>query len=185
MYSSFCFLQLTVLSRSPCPPPAPAYIARSYIFRIYRTYCRSERDINKHTAQCRAISSAQAPFGIIINSLFAPINHGPLLSAPFIYMCQSLNSCIPPCASVAGGASSLAERSPVLSLNHTEYHQVLDEVPGTRYGWYVCVLVFLLFRRWFCSPSRSSSRFFLRNLHPPALLPIRTWHHQHTAQHRQ
>ena len=36
----------------------------------------------------------------------------------------------------------------------------------TRYRWYVCVLAVLLFRRWFCSPSRSSSRFFLRKLHP-------------------
>ena len=31
-----------------------------------------------------------------------------------------------------------AGRSPVLSLEHTEYHQVLLEVPGTRYR-YVCV----------------------------------------------
>ena len=57
VYSSFCFLQLIVLSRSPCPPPR----------RKYRTYRRSERDINKHTAQRRAISSAQVPLGIIIN----------------------------------------------------------------------------------------------------------------------
>ena len=47
VYSSFCFVQLIVLSRSPCTPP-----------RKYRTYCRSERDINKLTAQRRAISSA-------------------------------------------------------------------------------------------------------------------------------
>ena len=65
------------LSVPMCPPP-----------RKYRTYCRSERDINKHIAQRRAISSAQAPLGIIINSLFAPNNHGPLLPAPFIYMLQ-------------------------------------------------------------------------------------------------
>ena len=100
--------------------------------RKYHTYCRSERDINKHTAQRRAISSAQAPLGIIINALFAPNNHGPLLPAPFISMFQLLNSCILPCASVAGGVSSLAEQSPVFSLEHTEYHQVLGEVPGTR-----------------------------------------------------
>ena len=30
----------------------------------------------------------------------------------------------------------------------------------------MCVLVCLLFHHWFCSPSRSSSRFFLRKLHP-------------------
>ena len=93
------------LSVPMCPPP-----------RKYRTYCRSERFINKHTAQRRAISSAQAPLGIIINSLFAPNNHGPLLPAPFIYMLQLLNSCILPSTSVAGGVSSLAEQRPVLSL---------------------------------------------------------------------
>ena len=78
VYSSFCFLQMIVRSRSPCAPPP----------RKYRTYCRSERDINKHTAQRRAISSAQAPLGIIINSPFAPNNHGPLLPAPLSYMFQ-------------------------------------------------------------------------------------------------
>ena len=119
VYSSFCFLQMIVLSRSPCPPPP----------RKYRTYCRSARDINKHTAQRRAISSAQAPFGIIINSLFAPNNHGPLLPAPFIYMFQSLYSCILPCASV--GVSSLAEQSPALSLGP---HRVLPGIGrSTRY----------------------------------------------------
>ena len=111
VYSSFCFLQVIVLSRSPCPPPP----------RKYRTYCRSQRDINKHTARRRAISSAQAPLGIVINSLFAPNDHGPLLPAPFIYMFQLLNSCILPCASVAGAASSRAEQTPALSL---ESHKV-------------------------------------------------------------
>ena len=53
-------------------------------------YCRSKRDTaNKHTAQHRAICSAQAALGMI-NSLFAP-NHGPLFPAPFT------------CTSVAGG----------------------------------------------------------------------------------
>ena len=56
VYSSFCFFQMIVLSRSPCAPPP----------RQYRTYCRSQRDINKHTAQGRAISSAQAPVGITV-----------------------------------------------------------------------------------------------------------------------
>ena len=79
VYSSFCFLQLVALSRSPCPPPRSPP-------RKYRTYCRSEHDINKHTAQRRAGSSAQAPRGTIIDSLFAPNNHGPLLPAPFIHL---------------------------------------------------------------------------------------------------
>ena len=112
---------MIVLSRSPCPRPP----------REYRTCCRSERDINKHIAQRRAISSAQAPLGIIINSLFAPNNHWPLLPAPFIYMFQLLNSCILPCAGVAGGVSSLAEQSPVLSL---EPHRVPPGIGrSTRY----------------------------------------------------
>ena len=158
VYSSFCFLQMIVLSRSPCPPPP----------RKHRTYCRSERDINKHIAQRRAMSSAQAPLGIIINSLFASNNHGPLLPAPYIYMFQLLNSCILPCASVAGGVSSLAKQSPMLSLEpHSRVPPGIGrstryQVPLVR----VCARSFLLFRRWFCSPSRSSSRYFLRKLHP-------------------
>ena len=89
VYSYFCSLQLIVLSRSPCPSPP----------RKYHTYCRSERDINKHTAQRRSISNAQASLGSI-NSLFAPNNHGPLLPAPFTCFSRIL-----PCASVAGGIS--------------------------------------------------------------------------------
>ena len=56
VYSSFCFLQMIVLSRSPCAPPP----------RKYRTYCRSERDIDKHTAQRRTIisSAPQAPLSL-------------------------------------------------------------------------------------------------------------------------
>ena len=93
-----------------CPPPPK-----------YRTYCRSERDINKHTAQRRAISSAQqAPLGLIFNSLFAPNNHGPLLPV--------LVGRLISCASVAGGVSSLAERSPMLSL---ESYRVPPGTVGT------------------------------------------------------
>ena len=66
--------------------------------RKYQTYyCRSERDINKHPAQRRAISAAQAPIDII-TSLFAPSNHGLLVPAP-----STCFSCILPCANVAGG----------------------------------------------------------------------------------
>ena len=61
------------------PPPPPGN---------HRTYCRSERDTNKHTVQRLAISSAQAPPGFNKNSPFAPNNHGPLLRALFIYMFQ-------------------------------------------------------------------------------------------------
>ena len=64
---------------------------------------------------------------------------------------------------------------------NTEYHQVLGEVPGTRYRWFVCVLVFLLFSRWFCSPSRSSSRFFLRKLHHTTADQNVTWPTYSTA----
>ena len=67
-------------------------------FRISHPYCRAEHDIaNEHTAQHKAISSAQVALGII-KSLVAP-NHGPLLAAP------SALSCILPCASVAGSIS--------------------------------------------------------------------------------
>ena len=79
----FCVL-VFLLSSDDCPVSVPMCPTP----RKYRTYCRSERDINKHTAQRRAISSAQAPLGLIINSLFAPNIHGPLFPAPFIYMCQ-------------------------------------------------------------------------------------------------
>ena len=102
LYSSFCYLRLIVLSRSSCPRPPP---------QINHTYCRSERDINEHTAQRRAISSARAPLGIIINSLvFAPKNHGRLLPVPFTHF-----SCILPCASVPDGVSRQGALVPHIS----------------------------------------------------------------------
>ena len=79
----------------------PLSVPMSPLPRKYHTYCRSERDINKHTAQRRAMNSARAPSGMTINSLFAPNNHGPLLPAPLACF-----SCILPCASVAGGVNS-------------------------------------------------------------------------------
>ena len=45
VYSSFCFLQLIVRSRFPCPPPCKLHM-----------YWRSERDINKHTAHRRQLA---------------------------------------------------------------------------------------------------------------------------------
>ena len=131
VYSSFCFLQLIVLSRSPCVP----------LSRKYHTYRRSERDITKHTTPRRAISSAQAPLGIIFNSLFAPNNYGPLLPAPFTCI-----SCVLPCSSVAGGVSGPRSGALCFSWNHTEYHQVLGEVPGTSIN-STCVYSSFCFRR--------------------------------------
>ena len=151
------------LSVPVCPPPPK-----------YRTYCRSERDINKHTAQRRAISSAQAPLGIIINSLFAPNNHGPLLPAPFMSVFRLLNSCSLPCASVAGGVSSLAEQSPVLSFEpqSTTRYWAKYQVPGTvgrcvysSFCFFVVGLVLHLF------PLRD---FFFANNTRTVLPPIRT-----------
>ena len=154
VYSSFSFFKgLSSLCPHVLPPSAK-----------YRTYCCSERDINKHTPLSMAITFAKAPLGITINSLFAINNHGPLSPAPFIYISQLLNSCILPCASVAGGVSSLAELSPMLSL---EPHKVPPgigqssryQVPLAR----VCTRLSLS-RRWFCCPSRSSLRYSLRKL---------------------
>ena len=71
------FYQLTVLSRSPCsPPPNPANIARTAVQNVTSTS-------TQHSAGQLALS-AQAPRVIVINSLFALNNHGPLLPAPFI-----------------------------------------------------------------------------------------------------
>ena len=84
------------------PPPLP---------RKKHTYCRSERDMNKRTAQRRAISSAQAPLSIIINSIFAPKNRGPLLPAPFTYV-----SVVSSVRERSGRRQPPAERSPVLFL---------------------------------------------------------------------
>ena len=60
----FCVLVFS-LSSVDCPlsVPMPPTLPK------YRTYCRSERDINKHTAQRRANSSAQGPLGVIILSI--------------------------------------------------------------------------------------------------------------------
>ena len=75
----------------------PLSVLFMFFFRKLRPYCRPERDIAyKHTAQDRAISSAQVALGII-KSLVAS-NHGPLLSALFACLVYIL-----PCASEAGG----------------------------------------------------------------------------------
>ena len=60
----------------PMPSPPPANGTRTAV----------HKETSTSTAQRRAISSAQAPLGIIINSIFAPNNHGPLLPAPFTYV---------------------------------------------------------------------------------------------------
>ena len=118
MYSSFCFPQLIVLSRSPCPPP-----------RKYRTYCRSERDINKHTAQRRAISSAIQQLLALLSIRYSHEIIKGLFFLPHLFFSHVSVSCILSCASVAGGVSSLAERSPVLSL---EPHRLPPGTVGTR-----------------------------------------------------
>ena len=67
-----------VLSRSSVIPPSPS--------KLHPYCCRSEYGIaSKHTAQHRAISSAQVALGIT-KTRVAP-NHGPLLSAPFTFCC--------------------------------------------------------------------------------------------------
>ena len=70
-----CFVLVFLLSSVDCLLSVPMFPSP----RKYHTYCRSERDIKKPTAQRRAISSTQSPRGIIIHSLIAPNNHGPLL----------------------------------------------------------------------------------------------------------
>ena len=128
----FAFFHLIVLSPSPCPPPTR---------RQYFTYFRSERDIKKHAAQRRAISSAQASLGIIVNSLFAPNNHGPLLPAP--YTCFS---CILPSASVAGGVSARGAEPYALfrTTQNTTRYEAKYQVPGTGS---TCVYSSFCFRR--------------------------------------
>ena len=70
---------------------SPSHCPLSVLFIVFvvcnsRPYCRSERDIaNKHTAQYRAIRSAQVALGNI-RSLVAPSN-GPLISALFEFSC--------------------------------------------------------------------------------------------------
>ena len=73
VYSSFSFFSCD------CPLSIPMFPRP----RKYHRYCRSERGINKHTAQRRAISSAQAPQLSIRTkrSRASP-------SCPFIYMFQ-------------------------------------------------------------------------------------------------
>ena len=89
LYSSICFPFIWSLSVPMFPPP-----------RKIAFFLPIERGTsNKHTAQHRAISSAQAARGINVNSLFAP-NHAPHISAAFTCF-----SCILPCLSVAGGVN--------------------------------------------------------------------------------
>ena len=74
----------------------PVSVLSMFVFmRIIHPYCRSERDIaNKHTAQRRAISSAQVALGI--NKSLVASNHRPLLSASstFIVFFPALGLCL-------------------------------------------------------------------------------------------
>ena len=91
-----CTCLLVFLLSTLMRPPSRS--SSCFFFRKLNTYCRSECGIaNNHTAQHRAISSAQAALGII-KSLVVP-NHRSFLPVPFTL------SCIFPSASVAGGVS--------------------------------------------------------------------------------
>ena len=139
----FAFLSVDCPLSVPMTP-LPANIARTAVQNVTSTstqHSAGQLALHKHLL---ALLSIRYSHQIITGLLFLP------------HVFVSV-SCIISRASVAGGISSLAERSPVLSL---EPHRVPPGTVGT------CVLVFLLFRRWFCSPSRSSSRFFLREFHP-------------------
>ena len=90
------------------PPPPPANITRTAVQNVTSTSTQHSAEQLSFTCfsliiSCArvagGVSSAQAPLGII-NSIFAPNNHGPLFPAPFT--CFSL---ILPCARVAGGVS--------------------------------------------------------------------------------
>ena len=104
-------VQLISLARSILCPP-----------RKLDSYCTSDRDTAiKHTAQRRAMSSAQAALGII-NSLFAP-RHGPHLSAPC-----TCYSCIVPCVSVAGGVRRPLNGAHVQDSNATSSSAIIISV---------------------------------------------------------
>ena len=168
MYSSSCFLQLIVLSRSPSPPP----------LRKHHTYCRPEREINKHTAQRRAISSARAPLGSI-TAPFTPNNHGPLLPPPFTCF-----SCILPCATLASGVRR--PRSGALcflwNTQSSTRQQVLGEVPGTRYRRYARLLSFCFCLFAFVLHLRPLRDFFFANYTRTTADQNVTWPTYSTAQ---
>ena len=97
----------------PMPPPPP---------RKYHTYCHSERDINKHPAQRRTIISWHYHFAVRTKYSRASS------SCPH-YILQ-LHS---PLRERCGRRQPPAERSPVLPLEQTEYHQAAGIRPSTRY----------------------------------------------------
>ena len=135
---------------------------------------------------------------IIINSIFAPNNHAlkksffflPPLQMVKLYSSVRERSGRRPAARGAESCAFFrttqpAERSHVLSLLPHRVHQVLGEVPGTRYV-----------RRTRLFALRSSILFSISVLFaifssqvtpvlPLVLLPITTWHRLQTAQHRQ
>ena len=85
--------------------------------QIIHSYCRSERGIaNKHTAQHRAITSAQVPLGTVLNCFLSPI-------MDLFFLPPS--RCILHCASVAGGSDAARGGKPLSS----QYYCCCD-VPG-------------------------------------------------------
>ena len=139
VYSSFCSLQLIVLSRSPCLPPR-ANIARTAVQNVTST--STQRSAGQLALHKNLLALLSIPYSHqIITGLF---------SCP-IYLHYFLRE-------RRGRRQQPCGAEPCAFFRTTK--------STTRYRWYVCVLAVLLFRRWFCSPSRSSSRFFLRKLHP-------------------
>ena len=95
--------------------------------RKYHTYCRSERDINKHTAQRRAISSAQAPLLALLSIRYSHQTMAGLFFLPPLHMFQLHSSM----RERSGRRQPPAERSPVLFL---EPHRVPQGIRrSTRY----------------------------------------------------
>ena len=98
-YSSFCFLQLIAISRSPCSSPAANYTRTADQKMPLPTS-------TQHCAQHRATSSAQAAALGSVNSLVAP-HHGPLRSVPFLYRVALFLARAKRAASAALGAEPL------------------------------------------------------------------------------
>ena len=104
VYSCFCFLlQINALSRSPCPLPRRKNLCGELIKLCFFHPPEEEKKkkiarfaVQNVTSTSTQHSAGQLALhkhlflGVIIKSLFAPNNTGPLLPAPFIYMFQLL-----------------------------------------------------------------------------------------------
>ena len=117
MYSPFCFLQLIVLSRSPCPPPR-ANIARTAVQNVTSTS-------TKHSAGQLALYKHLLALSLRCSH---KIITGLASSCP-LYMFQ-LHSSL---RERSGRRQPPAERSHVLSPEQAEYHQAAGIKRSTRY----------------------------------------------------